>query len=139
MRISDWSSDVCSSDLDLVRHTPSLWNARLQRWFGWDGAADSLWAAAIRPILSEAEMGGSIARTAAVIREDDVLSRRFAAASGAEAGALPDEAVLVLAAQALAAFQEPIVSARAPFDAFRDALRQGQIGRASGRGRVWPS
>lgn len=111
---------------DLVRHTPSLWNARLQRWFGWDGAADSPWAAAIRPILSEAEMGGSVARTAGAIREDDMLSRRFAAASGQGAAALPDEAVLVLAAKALAAFQETIVSARTSFDVFRDALLQGR-------------
>ncbi|WP_370155003.1 cytochrome-c peroxidase [Ferrovibrio sp.] len=111
---------------DLVRHTPGLWNARLLRWFGWDGASDSLWAAAIRPVLSAAEMGGSAAQTAAVIRGDDALSRCFAAAAGQEADALADEEVLVLAAKALAAFQETIVSARAPFDEFRDALLQGR-------------
>lgn len=41
------------------RHTPSLWNAAYNRWFFWDGRADSLWAQALHPIESPAEMGSS--------------------------------------------------------------------------------
>jgi cytochrome c peroxidase len=33
------------------RNTPTLMNVRLGRWFGWDGASDSLWSQSIRPIL----------------------------------------------------------------------------------------
>ena len=113
----------------LDRNAPGLMNAALHRWFGWDGASDSLWAASLRPILQPREMGGSAATTAAVIRADAKLSRCFAKATGVEATALEDEAVFVLAAKALAAFQETLVSPRAPFDDFRDALLAG---RASG-------
>ena len=38
------------------RNTPALANVRWQRWFGWDGAGDSLWAQSIRPILDPREM-----------------------------------------------------------------------------------
>ncbi len=41
------------------RHTPALWNVAYQRWFFWDGRADSLWAQIIHPIEDAAEMGGS--------------------------------------------------------------------------------
>lgn len=112
--------------VQLDRNTPGLWDVRLQRWFGWDGGRDSLWSSSIRPILAPKEMGGSIARTAAVIRGDAGLARCFAAATGQDAARLPDEDVLVLAAKALAAFQETLVSGRTAFDDLRDALVAGR-------------
>lgn len=105
----------------LERNAPGLLNARLQRWHGWDGASDSLWAAAIRPILAEEEMGGSVAATAKLLREDAPLACLARAVDG-EAGRLDDEALAVLAAKAMAAFQEMLVSPRTAFDEFRDAL-----------------
>ena len=33
---------------DTERNTRSIVNARFNRWFGWSGAADSLWAASLR-------------------------------------------------------------------------------------------
>lgn len=42
-----------------VRNSPTLWNTAQQRWFFWDGRADSLWAQAIQPLESLAEMGMS--------------------------------------------------------------------------------
>lgn len=109
----------------LERNAPGLMNVRLHRWFGWDGASDSLWSSSLRPILEPREMGGSVEKTAAVIRGDQILSRCFAKATGAAAAALDDEAVFVAAAKALAAFQETLVSPRTPFDDFRDALLRG--------------
>lgn len=103
------------------RNAPSLLNVRLQRWFGWDGANDSLWAAGIRPILKPDEMGGSAASTARLLREEAplaCLARRVEPAYAA----MDDEAVLVLAGKALAAFQETLVSPRTAFDDFRDAV-----------------
>ena len=38
------------------RNTQTLLNAGLQKWFGWDGGTDSLWAATLRPLLSNIEM-----------------------------------------------------------------------------------
>lgn len=108
----------------LDRNAPGLLNARLQRWHGWDGASDSLWAAAIRPILAEEEMGGSATATARLLREDTPLAC-MARSVESRATDLSDEALLVLAAKALSAFQETLISPRTAFDDFRDALATG--------------
>ena len=105
---------------EVDRNTPSLFNLRHSRWFGWDGAGDSLWAQSIRPILEAREMGGSQARAAALVRGDPEYACRFEKTFGAPPAA--DEGVLAGIGKALAAFQETIVSGRSPFDDFRDAL-----------------
>ena len=105
----------------LDRNAPGLLNARLQRWFGWDGANDSLWAASIRPILAHTEMGGSAAATAQLLRHDPPLACLARHADPA-AAAMEDADLLVMAAKAMAAFQETLVSPRTAFDDFRDAL-----------------
>jgi cytochrome c peroxidase len=105
------------------RNTPSLNNVRVQRWFGWDGAHDSLWAQSIRPLLDPRELGVSAAQVAALVRADPDLSCRYRKVFGG----IPaqDEAVLVGVAKALAAFQETLISGRTAFDDFRDALVKG--------------
>jgi cytochrome c peroxidase len=114
-----------AAGLDLVdRNTPGLANVRLQRWFGWDGAHDSLWAQSIRPLLDRREMGASARDVAALVRADADLACRYARAFGAPPSA-DDEAVLVDVGKALAAFQETLASGRTPFDDFRDALARG--------------
>jgi cytochrome c peroxidase len=105
------------------RNTPGLANMRLQHWFGWDGANDSLWAQSLRPLLDARELGMSAAQVAALVRGDADLACRYRKVFGAMPG--QDEAVLVGVAKALAAFQETLVSGRTPFDEFRDALVQG--------------
>lgn len=110
----------------LDRNAPSVVDAHLNRWFGWDGASDSLWAASIRPILEPREMAGSAALVAEVMRKDAALACQFEKATGAAPSALDDEAVLVLGAKALAAFQETLTSGRTAFDAYRDALARGE-------------
>jgi cytochrome c peroxidase len=106
------------------RNTPSLANVGFQRWYGWDGAGDSLWAQSLRPIVDSREMGGGLASIAGTIRSDRELVGRYRAAFGV-APSVSDEAVAVNAAKALAAYQETLVSGRTPFDDFRDALARG--------------
>ena len=93
------------------RNTQSLLDVRYQRWFGWDGAGDSLWAQSIRPILEPREMGGNPAQVAALVRGDAELACRFEKIFGVP---LPeaDDAVLAGVGKALAAFQETLVSGR---------------------------
>jgi cytochrome c peroxidase len=105
------------------RNTPSIANVRLARWFGWDGAHDNLWSQGIRPILDPKEMGASAARVAKLVREDADYACRYRKVFGAPPA--DDERVLVDVAKALAAFQETVMSGRAPFDEFRDALAKG--------------
>ena len=105
------------------RNTPGLANVRLARWFGWDGAHDSLWSQSIRPMLDAKEMGASAAQVAKLVREDADYACRFRKVFGTQF--LDDDKVLVDVAKALAAFQETVMSARTPFDEFRDALVKG--------------
>jgi cytochrome c peroxidase len=115
---------------EVERNTQSVLNVRYARWFGWDGAGDSLWAQSLRPILDPREMGGSAAAAAALVRGDAELACRYQSAFGA---ALPaaDEALFADIGKALAAFQETLITGRAPFDDFRDALAAGDAAAAA--------
>lgn len=106
------------------RNAPGLANARLHRWFGWDGAQDSLWAQSLRPLLDPREMGMTLGAVAAHLRAEPALRCRYRAAFGTSPGD-DDERVFVDAGKALGAFQETIVSAPTAFDRFRDALARG--------------
>ena len=110
---------------EVERNTPSVLNVRYGRWFGWDGAGDSLWAQSIRPILDAREMGGSVAQAAALVRGDPGLSCRFEKVFGALSR--DDGSILAAIGKALAAFQETLVTGRTPFDDFRDALQRGDV------------
>jgi len=109
---------------EVDRNTLGLLDVRFNRWFGWDGASDNLWAQSLRPILDRREMGGSVQSAAALVRNDSRLAQLYLRAFGT-APAADDERVAVDIAKALAAFQETLVSARTPFDDMRDALARG--------------
>jgi cytochrome c peroxidase len=103
------------------RNTPSLADLRDARWYGWDGGNDSLWSQSLRPLLDPREMGNSMAGVAKQIRTVADFACHYRQAFG-RAPPAEDEAVVVDAAKALAAFQETLDSGRTPFDDFRDAL-----------------
>ncbi|MEN9628583.1 MAG: hypothetical protein RJA10_1810 [Pseudomonadota bacterium] len=108
----------------LDRNAPSLWNAVHQRWWGWDGAADSLWSQAIRPLTDPRELASHPQHLRSLLAADAELSCRWRRAFGA----LPpddDEALLVQAGKALGAFVGTLVSATTTFDRFREALARG--------------
>ncbi len=62
------------------RNTPTVVNARFYRWYGWDGAHDSLWSQSVRPLLDPREMDASPAHVAAVVRK--IFAKEYAAAFG---------------------------------------------------------
>jgi cytochrome c peroxidase len=109
----------------LDRHTPSLWNAVHERWYGWDGAADSLWSQSIRPILDAREMASTPVHVRQRMARDADLACRYRAAFGTGPEDDDDETALVRAAKAIGAFVGTLQSARTPFDQFRDALARG--------------
>jgi cytochrome c peroxidase len=106
------------------RNTPGLADVGQQRWFGWDGGNDNLWAQSLRPLLDAREMGNSLPALARSVRDDVGLREGYRRAFGSEPGD-DDEAIAVDLAKALAAYQETLVSARTPFDDFRDAVARG--------------
>ena len=111
---------------EVDRNTPTLMNVRLGKWFGWTGAADSLWSQSIRPMLDRRELGSSPQKVADVVRNDEQMACRYRKAFGASPSA-DDEAVMVDVAKALAAFQETFETPPTPFDAFRTAVARGEV------------
>lgn len=106
----------------LDRNTQSLFNVFANRWFGWDGRNDSLWAHSIGPILDQKEMGATSQSVADTLRNDPELSSHYQQAFGMAAKSRDHLNLLVDVAKAIAAFQETIISGRTSFDEFRDAL-----------------
>ena len=107
------------------RNAPSIVNARFQRWLGWDGGSDSLWAHSLRPVLDPREHGFTMERMASLVSSDDELACRYRKVFGRSSSSVTAETVAVDAAKALAAFQETLISQRTRFDAFRDAVAAG--------------
>jgi len=103
------------------RNTPSLINVGGYRWYGWDGAHDSLWAQSVRPLLDPREMRASQAHVASVVRK--LYRKDYEAAFGRPPPGDDDE-VFIDVGKALAAYQEMLVSGRTPFDEYRDALER---------------
>ncbi len=68
------------------RHSPTLWNTAFNRWFFWDGRADSQWAQAVQPIENPVEQGGNRLQIAHLVYDDPVLKAAYEKVFGA----LPD-------------------------------------------------
>lgn len=112
------------------RNTTTLFNVGGQRWYGWDGASDNLWAQSLRPLFDEHEMGSDAHHLANLVRNDATLRAGYAQAFSHPPSA-NDEVVAVDVGKALAAFQETLVTGRTPFDDFRDALTRGDAAAAA--------
>lgn len=110
---------------EVDRNTPTVMNLRGSQWYGWDGAADSLWSQGVRPLLDEREMAASPRHVAELVRNDEQLSCRYRKAFGTPPSPTDDESVLVGVVKAIAAFQETLISGRTTFDQFREALARG--------------
>jgi cytochrome c peroxidase len=106
----------------LDRNTPSLLNLKANRWFGWGGENDSLWAQSIRPILAADEMANHPDHVRELLLSRPRYRQFYLQAFATEVGSEASEQVLVNVGKALAAYQESLVSQRTEFDDFRDAL-----------------
>jgi len=110
-----------------ARHTPTLLNAAHQRWFFWDGRADSLWSQALQPLEDARELGIGRTGLAQLIARDEKLGAAYQAAfeeapSDAPGGA---DRTAVNAVKAIAAYETRLLSGESPFDRFARALRDG--------------
>lgn len=121
------------------RHTPALWNVAWQRFWFWDGRADSLWSQALQPIENPLEHGFTRQRLVARLRDEPRLAAAYADIFGplppapdagdGEAPLAPDaqaavDRAFVNAAKAIAAYERKIVSNASPFDTFVEGLRE---------------
>jgi cytochrome c peroxidase len=110
------------------RNTLSVLNAGYFRRYGWDGARASLAPQSLRPLLEAKEMRSSPAHVAQLLRSS--YAADYAAAFGSLAGR-GDERLFNDAGNALAAYQETLVTERTPFDDFRDHLSGADTGAAA--------
>jgi cytochrome c peroxidase len=78
--------EALSPKFQLERNVPSLWNVAYNRWFFWDGRADSLWSQALQPLENGREHAGTRLQYAHLVAGDPVLR----AAVEKVFGAVPD-------------------------------------------------
>ncbi|MCP3920649.1 MAG: hypothetical protein GY711_34415 [bacterium] len=74
--------ELAEGVLPLERHSPAIWNVAYNRWFFWDGRADSLWAQALVPLESPLEHAGSRLAFAHLLHGDDDLRASYEALFG---------------------------------------------------------
>ena len=65
-----------------ARHAPTLINAAYQKWYFWDGRADSLWAQAVGPLEAPHEQGTDRLQIAHLIDRDEALESSYEAIFG---------------------------------------------------------
>jgi len=113
------------------KHTMALWNMAHERWFFWNGRADSLWAQASSPMQHPNEMGASPEHLRATLAGDATLKTEYEALFGA----LPARAekdtpdanrLLANFGKSLEAYTRQLISTDSPFDRFAAALLGGQ-------------
>src|SRR5258708_8063625 len=76
---------------EVDRNTPTLMNVRGQRWYGWGGAADSLWSQSLRPIVDVRELAATPRHVADLVRGDEQLSCYYRKVFGALPSRSDDE------------------------------------------------
>lgn len=64
------------------RNTPSLWNTAYNRWYFWDGRADSAWAQALGPLEADTELASNRLRLLHLVRGDPELRSAYTALFG---------------------------------------------------------
>jgi len=97
----------------------------LQRWLGWDGGADSLWAASLRPMFNEIEMQNTEQGVAEYIRmlpESIWQYARLPNNTPINIKDLDAAQLSVLVAKTIAAYTRTLSSPETEFDRFRMAL-----------------
>lgn len=109
----------------LPRNTPTVVGLSTQRWFGWDGGNDYLWAQSVRPIVASDEMNASAEDLRRALGANAQLVCEFEQVFVRTPSAMRDDELLVATGKALAAYQEGLSLGRSAFDRFRDALADG--------------
>lgn len=108
------------------RHTQSLWNVAHQRWFFWDGRADSLWAQSVQPLLSPDEMGATPEQVRKIVDGDLTLKTAYREVFGTlpETGSSLDRFLTNLG-KSFEAYQRKLISTDSRFDRFVAQINKG--------------
>jgi cytochrome c peroxidase len=123
------------------RHSNALWNVGHQRWFFWDGRADSLWSQSLQPLQSELEMGATPAHALGVVADDESLQAAYEELFGPLPAAPSPNAetlnrFLANLGKSFEAYERLLISTDAPFDQFVEKLRVGEAPERAGFNEV---
>ena len=100
-----------------TRNTPTVLNAAHQRWFFWDGRADTLWGQPIQTMEHPDEMNLQREQIVSIIEEDDKLSSQWLKTFG-EFNRVNIDGNASKIAKSLASYITKLDSSHAPFDDF---------------------
>ncbi|MCK8501899.1 cytochrome-c peroxidase [Myxococcus fulvus] len=98
------------------RNPPTVLNVRHNRWFMWDGRADSLWSQAILPLTNPVEMDSDAEVVRARLQAQDSYRSRYVELFGTDPGAEPGPELLANVGKVLAAYERDLMRVEAPFD-----------------------
>jgi len=104
------------------RNTPSLWNVKFKRWYGWGGDIDTLWGASLRALLNPEEMAASATSISHYLSKHPYFQPQLQQLS-LWRDATTDQDKLVVVGKLLAAYQGSLISKKSEFDLYREALR----------------
>lgn len=74
--------EALPSRFPVDRNVPSLWNVAYNRWFFWDGRADSLWSQALQPLENPKEHGSTRLQVVRRIADTPRLRAEYEAVFG---------------------------------------------------------
>lgn len=115
------------------RNTPSLLNVAHNRWFFWDGRADTLWSQAHHPLEDAREMGGSRQGLVQTLRDTPRLASTYRDLFGTlpapKAAEEEIDRVVANVGKALAAYERKLIRGDSPFDTFVAGLRENDPAR----------
>jgi cytochrome c peroxidase len=136
----------------LERHTPSLVNVAFNRWFFWDGRADSPWSQPLQPLEEPREHATTRLAIAHALHDDPGLKRAYEELFGplpalADARRFPAkgkpgepaydameaadrravDSLFANVGKAIAAYERRLVARSSPFDEFVAGVRAGDL------------
>ena len=111
---------------EVTRNAPTVLNTAFNRWFFWDGRADSHWSQALGPLENPLEHGVSREEVVAFVSDEPELAAAYAAVFGQSPAAEADpDRVFVNVGKAIAAYERLLVTGDAPLDTFARAMAAG--------------
>lgn len=111
---------------EVSRNAPTVLNTAFNRWFFWDGRADSHWAQALGPLENPLEHGISREEVVAFVQDEPEVRAAYTSVFGQDPSAEPDPVrVFVNVGKAIAAYERLLVTGDAPLDTFARAMSAG--------------
>lgn len=111
---------------EVSRNAPTVLNTAFNRWFFWDGRADSHWSQALGPLENPLEHGISREEVVAFVQDEPEVRAAYTSVFGQDPTAEADPArVFVNVGKSIAAYERLLVTGDAPLDTFARAMAAG--------------